>query len=783
MPYAQTPDKYSVYVPQGSKRTTFSHFNEAGVDLFSSPGSQNENGYLALQNVLPSVSGGFQRRWGLSVQGNLGLTSAWRYFPYQVSAEGTVSGVFYSGFANYYSFFATDNLVIKAVYNEGTNDGQEITGFSGSGQVYATTSRDFMYAFNGVDAPQKKHFAILTDTQRNIGFIAPNAGISGTVIGPPFHSGGTGKSYNPGTTTITATDTSGAGSGATFNIVSIDSKGTILLAGATNIGSSYNPATTTVSVVDSSGAGSGATFIPVFNSTGGIIVIVPQGPMLFEEGRAYYGAYINSKTGHASDVTYLDFNAGTSNIPYTDENGIPQSIVGSWTNINFDINLIESPSLDPQIDTFLLMATSDGGDTEHLYEVAQIPLSSFTSIGGGIVSFSYSDTLPDTYTDNTSTGNTLLENNLWVDVDGFGDIIGIFANTPPPSTLNKPITNQGRMFATDGKSVFFSKNLNEVTTSTGLITSKWEEAWPASNRLDIGFDNEVIVGLLSDTTFLYIGTTQNIYRLSGTDINSFNLQCIFRNVGLLNQDCWTVVYKENLPAGYVWITPDNKVIFSDFNNYNDVGVPIYPSLIGDTCFSVQSWVHGPYAMAFIRTKNNTFWVLNLSTNSWIRWTPTLPDTTAHIAGTLTYTKSNGLSNLWVTITSSTLQLGFLDPTSNVDNFPSANTTISWNIQTGWQDLGDTTNMKVVNEVEAWSDEGGLSVEIFSKSGNTSSAVANSVTAIQGPIGVLQDCYKAYFAAYPTGGKFFSFSFTGTNLNTSSNILDQFVVEHFPFGRF
>lgn len=781
MPFAQTADKFTVYVPQGSKRTTFSHFSAAGVDMFASPGSQTETAFLQLNNVLPSVNGGFQRRWGLNVKGDLGLTSAWRYFPYQVSAEGAVSGVHYSGFNNYYAFFATDNQVIKAVYNEGTNDGQEITGFSGSGQVYATTSRDFMYAFNGVDTPRKKHFALTTDTQRNIGFDAPNGVLIGSLVSPPSHSGGVGINYVAGTTTITAVDSSGAGSGATFAVVFTDTNGTITKASVANTGASYNTATTSLSV---SGAGTGAAFTPVFNSTGGIIAIVPQGPMTFDSGRGYYGAYINSLTGHASDVTYLDFNGGTSNTPYFDENGVQQSVLGSWTNINFTIQIDESVALDPQIDTFLLLATSDGGDSEHLYELAQIPLTSFSSIGGGLFTHDYEDTLPDTYNDNNTSGNTLLANNLWVDVDSSGVIVGLFANTPPPNTLNKPITNQGRMFATDGKSVFFSKNLTEVTTSTGLITSKWEEAWPASNRLDIGFDNEVIVGMLSDTTFLYIGTTQNIYRLSGTDINSFDLQCIFRNVGLLSQDCWTVVYKETLPAGYVWVTPDNKIIFSDFNNYTDVGTPIYPSLLGDTIFSIQPWVHGPYAMAFLRTKNNTFWVLNMTDEQWFNWTPQLPDTTAHIAGMLTYTKSNGLSNLWVTLPSSTLGLGFLDPIIRVDNYPTSATPIPWSIQTGWQDMGDTTNLKVINEIEIWSDENPPVVTCTSKSGNTSSAVVNTVQSKVGPISVLGDSYKAYFAALPTGGKFFSFTISSpSSVNATSNVIDQFVVEHFPFGRF
>lgn len=778
MPYAQTADKYTVYVPQGSKRTTFSHFNASGIDLFSSPGSQNENGFLQLENVLPSTSGGFQRRWGVTNYENSPMTSVYRMFPYQVSAQGAVSGVYYSGFANYYSFLTTDNLEIRAVYNEGTNDGQAMSGFSGSGEVYATTSRDFLYGFDGVYIPQKKHFA-KGDNQTTMGFpFTLGAGVLGTI--------GNGKGYNPGTTTVTMVDTSGSGSGASLT-PTFNSDGSIVFVDVVAAGTAYNYPTTTVSVVDTSGAGSGALFSYAGSSTGAVLAVYGAGPISLVQGREYALAFINSKTGHTSDVEYASQNGRTASprAIYVDENGVTQEQVSGETQIevliSFDTTTI-GYFIDSQVDTVLLMATSDGGDLNHLYEVTQIPLSSFT--GTGTLTYTYYDTLPDTYTDGFSSGDTLLEENLWADVDAFGNTIGIINNTPPLTTFNKPVLNQGRMFTTDGKSVFFSKSLSEVTTSTGLITSKWEEAWPANNRLDIGFNNEIITGLLSDTTFLYIGTTQNIYRLSGTDINSFDLQCIFRNVGLLSQDAWSVVYKEQLPAGYLWVTPDNKVILSDFNNYEDVGTQIYPDLLGDTILSLQSWVHGPYPMAFLRTANNQFWVLNLSSNSWYNWTPNTGAATAATGAALTYTKSNGSANLWFIVpNTSPITLAYFDPTKTTDDYPTSGSHIGWTIQTGWQDMGDTTNMKVINEVEAWSDEAAISVGVTSKSGNTSSAVSNSVAAKLGPIASLQDCYKAYFAAYPTGGKFFSFTFTGTTLNNSSNILDQFVVEHFPFGRF
>lgn len=758
MAYASAADKFNMYTPQGERRTTFSHFRDIGVDLFSTPSSQNSNGYLQLTNVLPSVSGGLYRRWGATPHDPLTIFPVSRMFPYQVSAEGSVAGVFYSGFSNYYSILATDNTKIQAIYNEGSNDSQILGGFSGTGQVYAATSRDFLYAFDGVGAPQKKHFA-KGDAQTNTGFPAP-------VLTSFSGSAGTGINYNPATTTATV---SGSGSGATVDITVVD--GHITNPVITNPGSGYGNGSIFVTITDTSGSGSGATVTATVDDSLTSVYADDSGGIKLNVGRLYAFAFQNSKTRHASDVTF------SSEIVKT-------SIADDFTGV-FLVGTVTIPTTlpDSQIDTVIILATSDGGDREHLYEVQVVPISVFAPVSGSDSAYVFVDQLPDTYTDTFLTGDTLLQENLWVDTDADGTTIGLIDNTPPVNTVNKPCTHQGRVFTTDGKTVFFSKSLSEVTTSTGLITSKWEEAWPANNRLDIGFNNEIIIGLLSDTTFLYIGTTQNIYRLSGADINSFDVQCIFRNVGLASQDCWTVVYKENLPAGYIWSTPDNKIIFSDFNNYEDIGNPIYPSLNGGTIVSIQPWVHGPYAMVFLRTTNDNFWVLNILTNGWYNWDVPSIGTTGPA---MTYTKSTGQANLWFISRNTGTgvdTLSLFDPTLTLDNFPTPDSPIAWTVQTGWQDMGDTTNLKVVNSLEIWTGENSLATSVTSMNGSTSTPVVNSSTTKSPPLSIMENSLRAYYASKPTGGKFFSFTLDSQTPNSSALVLDQLIVEHFPFGRF
>src|ERR1700743_2118723 len=59
----QTTDFWGWY-QRHNTRIEYSHFSNAGIDLFTSGPNQNQNAFLDLENVLPGLSGGFRRRWG-----------------------------------------------------------------------------------------------------------------------------------------------------------------------------------------------------------------------------------------------------------------------------------------------------------------------------------------------------------------------------------------------------------------------------------------------------------------------------------------------------------------------------------------------------------------------------------------------------------------------------------------------------------------------------------------------------------------------------------------------
>jgi hypothetical protein len=381
-----------------------------------------------------------------------------------------------------------------------------------------------------------------------------------------------------------------------------------------------------------------------------------------------------------------------------------------------------------------------------------------------------------------------------VDVDSDGNTVGIADNTPPLNTSNKAVANQGRLFATDGRSVYYSKSIDEVTTSTGLITSKWEEAWPGSNVLDIAYDDEDITALLSDGEILYIGTTDNVYRLLGNNSSNFSIPAtIFRGVGVQSQDTWSVIYKDNIPAGYMWVTPDNKIMLSDFNTYTEVGRPIYPLLqtLGSITH-VQSLSYGPYSFAFFAVKNAQgfiYFVYDTKMGGWYLWEVAQPSPTGlYTTPLFAYTLVTGVQRIFTLgslVPAGLSYLFFFDPSSfqdvslvdfTLNNFP-------WLIETSWINLQDTASDVVINELELWSDDPNINVTVhraLTSADFTTPILAKTGTPVSGPFGS-----KLYLAGANTFGRYHKVQFftnNSTGLSNVLNVLRQFQFEHFPQAR-
>jgi len=802
---------FSMYNPRRLDRVSFGAFQTAGIDQFTDPVAQDPNKFLNLTNVMPSISGAFQRRWGLTgvAADTAHAVQFQRMFSYTISADVTFPGSITDRI-----IIGTDNTHLYTLYTElGISGTFPI--FAGTGQIYGISNRDWFYISDGVNQPKKLYPGNTISTYTSNWGIAD---LTSLTTGTGTIMAGTGTGY---TSAPTITITGGGGSGATatctapglafpLSFTSLRTNyggagtGSIQV---TNGGSGY---TSIPTVTVSGGGGSGATFAAIvdFDSTHTsyqtVVGIVMTGPMVFASGRTYAFALKNSTSGHVSDFIYSGKGSNVQNsCSYAIEGsasptlgGYPAdlSLIANQGCSNITLN-VQFPiaQVDAQVDTVVILATSDGGDLEHLYELVQVPLSSFTA-GGGNYTYTYIDTTPDTYNDVYSAGPTLLTQNLWTDLDENGNVIGIFDNTPPPSNLNKAVVNQGRLFATDGVALYFSKSIDEVTTSTGLITSKWEEAWPGSNELDIAYGDELITGLLSDGENLYIGTTDNVYRLTGSSASNFSIPTtIWRGVGVKSQDTWSIVYKDNIPAGYSWVTTDEKIMFSDFNTYEEIGKPIYPLLQGlGQITHVQSLSYGPYSFIFFSVQNPngpTYFVYDTKNGGWYLWTKLITSPSgSYILPIYSYTLQSGVQKLYTLLSlvpGGATNLFFVDPTAVQDMDISTFTlhSIPWFIETSWINLKDTASSCVLNELELWSDDPNININVYRALESVdfdTPILVKSGTPVITPFG-----NKFQLAGSNSFGRFHKAQFytnTTTGLSTVPTVLRSFQFEVFPHAR-
>ena len=645
--------------------------------------------------------------------------------------------------------------------------------------------------------------------------------------------------------TVTVTDTAGTGSGCTVVVNQLGPNGEINAVTVTNPGSGYGQAVATVSAPPTGGVQAYLVLYTQTNTSaplsGKVVGADPGGPMSFVSGRRYAVALQNSITGHTSDVYLIDLpttqpsglalnlltssytatelNAGTSIPVYTASPGGDQGVTAGYTQIPVLIS-VPTASLDPQVDTVVLLATSDGGGVGTLYQVTTLPLSDFTAVTG-YLQYHYVDKTPDSYNDQNTTGNTLLEADLWAFTDSAGDTFGILLNTPPtPTGFLYPEQHQGRLFATDGKTIFYSKSLEEVTTSTGLITAKWEECWPGDYQLPVASNNETLLGLRSDGTNLHIGTDKSMFTLYGSGPSDFSIPSqAFAETGILSNDTWTVIYAEGQPSGFVWLTQDNKVIHSDFATYREIGTAVSPILatIDPAQIAknkVLSLTQGPYNLVFLQLYTTTqvapiFLVWDTRLQKWYRWTLPSQESgtgwTSSSAFIYQYPGYTGSSfapgskflffeNFRNSGGSLNFSINYFNPMAGATDFNFFN--IPWNIRTSWQDCGDSTAIKVVNEIELTSDYAagtyGVQVSLF---GATSQAQFSSggVLLKQGiatgaPLAAL-GVYKLYCAGTPTAAKYYSLQFTnsysGLTTGSSANpayALSSCSLENFPMAR-
>lgn len=465
------------------------------------------------------------------------------------------------------------------------------------------------------------------------------------------------------------------------------------------------------------------------------------GDVTLTVGRIYYCVFSNPDTGMFSDL-----------------NAASQS-TGPITSKKIGLNSIPV-STDPQVTQKVILATADGGDPALLYFVAQIPNADVT----------YVDDMPE---------DTLLLQQLYLFTDDFGNEFGVSDNDPPPSGGKFAIKYKGRIWMAVGQNLYFSKSTTELTLPNGFIAGKYEEAFPPSAYFDISEGAETVSGLLTDGNVLYIGTERHVRRLFGDDPSNFSEpEVVHPEVGVLNQETWKVVFTEGTPTGALWLTPDFRVIGSDFNTYTDMGAPIQDVLNSINPLTARATAHAMYVsdgefdiyILALPTGSNTFCdthcAFDLRKQKWFVWKPTNQS-----QAMMFNINAAGLPQ-WLFVAGSNLMQ------YNQNTYQDNGVSFQTLAKTSWLHLGAPTTRKILDELEVIGDSSILvTIEGASTQADflTPTILKNAVPLVTSPFGQL----KVYLATVPAKYRYYRLTFSVTD--QQPDFLDQINFKAIPFN--
>jgi hypothetical protein len=478
------------------------------------------------------------------------------------------------------------------------------------------------------------------------------------------------------------------------------------------------------------------------------------GPITLFSGRIYYTSFNNSSTGHFSDVSPASTSSG--------------AVTGG------SLPLTEIPvSTDPQVDTVYILATADGGDPSILYYITSLPNGTT----------SYQDGTPE---------STLLLNNIYVFTDSAGNVFGLIDNDVPPTNADFPLLHLGRLYMAGGQFIYFSKNISELTTPSGIVAGVYEESWPTDNTLDISNSAENITALYSDGQVLYVATDRHIRRVLGDSPINFTIpQIVFSEVGVICQDVWQTVFLESTPVGAMWLTPDFRVILADFNTYNDVGVPIQGTLNSinpnvPTVSWAQFIAYGEYAFYCLaiptgtNTSPDTLCIFDMRLKKWYLWRST--DT---FSAGIYYVSLGGTPRFMVTDESGTQRV--FDPTQVVDDGTESDSMgIVSTMQTNWLDFGDPLLKKYFNEIQTDTTQSDMLVTVQGATNRSDFANPNVVVSQAALVQNAWNEYKTFPAGYSAVDRFYNITWTDTSSSQSTTadvLLGSWSAEVIPLNRY
>lgn len=249
----------------------------------------------------------------------------------------------------------------------------------------------------------------------------------------------------------------------------------------------------------------------------------PQGTIvLFRDGWAASTNYVSVKVGWAYTYSYKSSTGHISNrAPLETDPGDVPSITGPFTNLIPKIT-VPGDADTSNIPSIVIYRSTDGS-TGPFYELETITNTGATSITYIDDSLaSVGDPLPDTLLTNNVKSPTLT------------------SNSPPPTVLAPLVTGvadpvqgtplasyQSRIWYAIGNILFYSANeelsqgIPEESFPSGIRGNYWRLQYPVTNTIATNQGE-------------FIFTQNNCLFLSGNNIETFNIQPMYENIGMLS---------------------------------------------------------------------------------------------------------------------------------------------------------------------------------------------------------------------------------------------------------
>jgi hypothetical protein len=495
--------------------------------------------------------------------------------------------------------------------------------------------------------------------------------------------------------------------------------------------------------------------ITVYTAVGPVTAAIgAAGQINLLQGRIYFVVFQNSLKPITSDLNF------------------PSLITGAVTNQMINISNIPV-CLDPQCDTKLLLATADGGNEERLFLVTTLANATTT----------YVDNTPDVVTA-TTTLPALLNQSVYLSTDDTGQEFGVAGNNRPPIVATFPIAHRGNIYLANATTLFWSKSLADVTTDTNTVTTRWEEAWPAQNQLDVSGQAEHIAGMLSDGVNLYIGTEKKIRRVNGSAPFLEPPDIVHNEVGIVNQNVWQIVFNEGSPIGAMWLTPDNRIIGSDFNTYTDIGTSVQTTLNSINRNAIQVshasfYSNGPFDLYILAiptgtsTQCDTQLIYNIRTQRWNIW-----QLTDQLVALLFNIRADGTPQLLLATAAGAIY--YIDSTVFQDRVGNTPVSFQATMQTSWLDLGDPALRKLLNEIEITTTSSTTLVTVEGASTSNEFLTPRNVIGTAPIVLSPRGEYKVYLAGSPSVSRYYRFTFTTSDI--AQFLLGSINVELVPVNR-